>query len=181
MNHNSTEIIKPPLLRWLHSQSLEQLVRRGLMFPGIPLLSLVVFVGLWSMIAGKIEVSFGSLPGPREVVIESKNLWADHKGERERRRQFYERQAERKTAFLAENPEGQWTERKYSGRPTYLDQIVTSLKTVFTGFLIASLVAVPLGILCGLSRPFNIALNPFVQVFKPVSPLASELLISPSG
>ena len=35
--------------------------------------------------------------------------------------------------------------------PTYLDQIVDQPETVFTGFLIASLVAVPLGILCGTS------------------------------
>jgi nitrate/nitrite transport system permease protein len=62
--------------------------------------------------------------------------------------------------------------RTYSGRPTYLDQILTSLKTVFMGFLLASLVAIPLGVLCGLSATFNAALNPIIQIFKPVSPLA---------
>jgi nitrate/nitrite transport system permease protein len=43
---------------------------------------------------------------------------------------------------------------------------------VFTGFIIASLIAVPLGIVCGLSKAFNLAINPFIQLFKPVSPLA---------
>jgi len=38
--------------------------------------------------------------------------------------------------------------------------------------LIASLIAVPIGILCGLSKVFNTAMNPFIQIFKPVSPLA---------
>ncbi len=38
---------------------------------------------------------------------------------------------------------------KYTGKPTYIDQIFTSLKTVFAGFLLATLIAVPLGILCG--------------------------------
>ena len=40
--------------------------------------------------------------------------------------------------------------RPYTGKPTFIDQIFTSLKTVFTGFVFATLVAVPLGILCGL-------------------------------
>ena len=30
----------------------------------------------------------------------------------------------------------------------------------------------PLGFLCGLSKKFNLAMNPIIQVFKPVSPLA---------
>jgi len=43
---------------------------------------------------------------------------------------------------------------------------------VFTGFLLAALIAVPLGVLCGLSETVNTAVNPLVQIFKPVSPLA---------
>jgi len=66
----------------------------------------------------------------------------------------------------------EWKERKYSGKPTYFDQILTSLQTVFMGFLLASLVAVPIGILCGLSDTFYAAFNPLIQIFKPVSPLA---------
>ena len=60
----------------------------------------------------------------------------------------------------------------YTGAPTYYDQIWTSIKTVFFGFLIATAVAVPLGILAGLSPLANAALNPLVQVFRPVLPLA---------
>jgi nitrate/nitrite transport system permease protein len=60
----------------------------------------------------------------------------------------------------------------YTGKPTYIDQIVTSLKTVFAGFLIASLVAIPLGIVCGLSPTVSAGINPFIQIFRPVSPLA---------
>jgi nitrate/nitrite transport system permease protein len=62
--------------------------------------------------------------------------------------------------------------RQYTGKPTYIDQIVTSLKTVFMGFLLAAAVAVPLGVGCGLSSIVNAALNPLIQIFKPVSPLA---------
>jgi nitrate/nitrite transport system permease protein len=38
--------------------------------------------------------------------------------------------------------------------------------------LIASLIAIPLGVLCGLSALFQAAMTPLIQVFKPVSPLA---------
>ena len=59
-----------------------------------------------------------------------------------------------------------------SSAPTFVDQIFTSLKTVFFGFGIATLIAVPIGVLCGMSPWFNAAVNPLIQVFKPVSPLA---------
>ncbi|MDA1275490.1 MAG: ABC transporter permease, partial [Verrucomicrobia bacterium] len=57
-------------------------------------------------------------------------------------------------------------------KDSYFDQIRTSLVTVFAGFVVASLIAIPLGVLCGLSRTINTALNPLIQIFKPVSPLA---------
>lgn len=59
-----------------------------------------------------------------------------------------------------------------SSAPTFVEQIKTSLKTVFFGFLVATLIAVPLGVLCGMNPWCNAALNPFIQIFKPVSPLA---------
>ena len=59
-----------------------------------------------------------------------------------------------------------------SSAPTFVDQIFTSLKTVFFGFAIATLIAVPIGVLCGMNPWFNAAVNPLIQVFKPVSPLA---------
>lgn len=65
-----------------------------------------------------------------------------------------------------------YLERKYVGPPTFFTQIATSLFTVTVGFAAATLIAVPLGILCGLSKPFNTAINPLIQIFKPVSPLA---------
>ena len=40
------------------------------------------------------------------------------------------------------------------------------------GFVIASAVAIPLGIVAGLSSTVNAAINPIVQIFRPVSPLA---------
>jgi nitrate/nitrite transport system permease protein len=43
---------------------------------------------------------------------------------------------------------------------------------VTAGFLVAALVAVPFGFLIGMSPLLNAALNPFIQVLRPVSPLA---------
>lgn len=51
-------------------------------------------------------------------------------------------------------------------------QIAWSLGRVAAGFTLAALVAVPLGFLIGMSPLLHAALNPFIQVLRPVSPLA---------
>jgi nitrate/nitrite transport system permease protein len=51
-------------------------------------------------------------------------------------------------------------------------QIAWSLGRVAAGFTLAALVAIPLGFLIGMSPLLNAALNPYVQVLRPVSPLA---------
>src|SRR5690606_34985967 len=85
---------------------------------------------------------------------------------------FYERQDERNAKKLAKNPDAVVKTRSYTGKPTFFDQIFTSLYTVAFGFLVASVIAVPLGIICGLSENFYRSVNPIIQIFKPVSPLA---------
>lgn len=139
---------------------------------GVPLVAIGLFLAVWGSLAPKVHTSLGSLPGPRQVAQQAANLWADHLAERAKQRAFFERQEKRNADVLAADPKAQVKIRPYTGKPTFLDQIATSLETVFTGFLFASLVAVPLGILCGLFASFNAALNPLIQVFKPVSPLA---------
>ena len=139
---------------------------------GVPLIAMVLFCLVWSFFSVRIETSLGKIPGPGAVWEQAGALWADHKAEREREAQFYERQDKRNAARLAEDPGAEPSSVNYTGRPTYIDQIFTSLKTVFTGFLLATLLAVPIGILCGMSRTLDAAFNPFVQLFKPISPLA---------
>ncbi|GGK30980.1 nitrate ABC transporter, permease protein [Caldalkalibacillus thermarum] len=51
-------------------------------------------------------------------------------------------------------------------------QLLASLERVLLGFFLASLVAVPLGFMIGLSPVLARAVDPFIQVLKPVSPLA---------
>ncbi|MGH8119850.1 MAG: ABC transporter permease, partial [Gammaproteobacteria bacterium] len=111
-------------------------------------------------------------PGPAAVWSEAGNLMEEHYKEREKELAFYERQQKRNAEILAKQPGADVKIRPYTGKPTYVDQIFTSLWTVFTGFFLAAVIAIPMGVLCGLSTTVNTALNPFIQIFKPVSPLA---------
>ncbi len=51
-------------------------------------------------------------------------------------------------------------------------QLAYSIMRVLVGFSLAALVAIPLGFLIGMSPTVYKALDPFIQVLKPVSPLA---------
>ncbi|MBY5974824.1 nitrate ABC transporter permease [Pseudooceanicola marinus] len=51
-------------------------------------------------------------------------------------------------------------------------QIGYSIYRVLSGYLLAALVALPLGFLIGMSPMAYRALNPFIQVLRPISPLA---------
>ena len=51
-------------------------------------------------------------------------------------------------------------------------QLAYSIARVLTGYLIAVVVAIPIGFLIGMSPLMSKALDPFIQVLKPISPLA---------
>ena len=51
-------------------------------------------------------------------------------------------------------------------------QLAYSIGRVTLGYLLAAAVAIPLGFLVGMSPLIGRALNPFIQLLKPVSPLA---------
>ncbi len=50
--------------------------------------------------------------------------------------------------------------------------LLASLQRVAIGFTIGSLIAIPLGVLVGLSEVTSRAIDPYIQLLKPVSPLA---------
>ncbi|WP_250123887.1 nitrate ABC transporter permease [Chroococcidiopsis sp. CCMEE 29] len=50
--------------------------------------------------------------------------------------------------------------------------LLASLRRVLIGFFLGAIVAIPLGFLIGMSKQAMMALNPVIQIFKPVSPLA---------
>ena len=138
----------------------------------LPLLGLSLFLALWNVVAQNIDTSLGQFPGPMQVLEQSKNLVNEHVAEVAKAEAFYERQETRNAARIAQDPSYEPKIRPYTGAPTFFQQVQTSLVTVATGFIFASLIAVPLGILCGLSKSAYSAMNPLIQLFKPVSPLA---------
>ncbi|WP_432696807.1 ABC transporter permease [Marinobacterium sp. YM272] len=146
--------------------------KRALGALGLPLLGLAVFLFIWQAGAKQIDTSLGQFPGPTQVYEQSVALYAEHVSERERETAFYERQEQRNADRVAKDPDYVPKIRDYTGKPTFFDQIGTSLVTVLAGFAIAGIIAIPLGICIGLNASLYAALNPIIQLFKPVSPLA---------
>lgn len=165
----------------------------------LPMVAVAVFLGLWAAAAKTVVTDSARLPSPMATYAAGKQLVEMHFQQKAIDRQAkqdklteavqfyaqanaYDVAAERasgtkKEAFAAtslslKKRAVSAANFQASSAPTFIDQIGTSIKTVFFGFLLATLVAVPLGVLCGMSSWFNAALTPFIQIFKPVSPLA---------
>lgn len=119
-----------------------------------PLVGIGAFLTLWAVLAPMVQTSLGALPGPGDVLDAFFGLMDEYSAAR----------VEAAAAVAAGS--------SYTGPPTFIDQIFTSLKTVALGFVLASLVAVPLGLVAGMSKRINAAINPLVQVMRPISPLA---------
>jgi nitrate/nitrite transport system permease protein len=163
---NETE----PKIEWL-----EKAIQQGLSLSkmiAIPAVGIAVFLLLWSIAAQNIDTSLGKFPGPSAVLEQFGALYDEHQAERIKETAFYERQEIRNEKRMAEDPGYSPKVRAYTGKETFLDQIITSLITVMSGFVLAALLAIPLGIAVGLSKTLNEAINPIIQIFKPVSPLA---------
>jgi nitrate/nitrite transport system permease protein len=119
-----------------------------------PVAGVVAFVALWALAAPRCRPRSGRCPGRATV-------WTAFLG-------LMDENAAARVEAAAAAAQGQM----YSGPPTFIDQIFTSLKTVALGFVLASAAAVPLGLVAGMSKRFNAAINPLVQVMRPISPLA---------
>jgi nitrate/nitrite transport system permease protein len=138
----------------------------------LPAIGLLVMLLLWEQGAKQVQTSLGALPGPVAVWEQAGNLWSEHRVERDKADAFYARQDARNAALLASNPNAEPRHRSYTGKPTFIDQIGTSLITVMSGFVLASLIAIPAGLAIGLSPTLYAMFNPVIQLLKPVSPLA---------
>ena len=161
-----------PIIRALAGDNPKAQLKEVWLLLGVPVVAILAFLMLWATLAPKVQTSLGAVPGPAQVWQQAVSLNADAVREHQKEADFYARQDERNAKLEAAGKADKVKWREYTGKPTYYDQIWTSIKTVFFGFLLASLVAIPLGILAGLSRVGDAALNPIVQIFKPVSPLA---------
>ncbi|MGV6848466.1 MAG: ABC transporter permease [Marinibacterium sp.] len=161
-----------PLLKALAGDNPQAQMKDIWRLLGVPVLAILGFLVLWGTLAPKVQTSLGAIPGPKQVWEQVINLNEDAIREREKEAAFYQRQVERNAKLEAAGKTDKIKWREYTGKPTYYQQMWTSVKTVFFGFLIGSAIAIPLGILGGLSPNANAAMNPLIQVFKPVSPLA---------
>ncbi|HSF13911.1 MAG TPA: ABC transporter permease [Erythrobacter sp.] len=137
-----------------------------------PVIGIIAFLGLWAVLAPQVDTSLGTLPGPVEVAEAGAGLYSEYIAAKQSEAAFYAQQEASNAAALASGNAAGVSDFDYSGSPTFLDQILTSLKTVALGFVLATMLAVPLGLMAGLSKRFNAAINPLVQIMKPVSPLA---------
>jgi len=115
----------------------------------LPLIVLVLIIQFWSGVAKIVE----DFPTPTDTYV---------------------------SAFGGINAEGDEVVGVLSD-PFYVEnqddmgvfwQVVESLKRVFGGFVLAILVGIPIGLLVGMSKNAEYAFDPFIQIFKPVSPLA---------
>ncbi|MDA7753239.1 ABC transporter permease [bacterium] len=172
MSATSTVFKIAQVLDLLTVSNLRLVFDRIIKMLALPGFGVLVFLMLWQLVANNIITSLGQFPGPNQVWEQSNNLVAEHQRERTKEALFYERQEKRNAKKLAKNPDAVVKVRAYTGKATFVDQIGTSLLTVAFGFMAATLVAVPLGIICGLSESVYRCVNPIIQTFKPVSPLA---------
>ncbi|SFB74643.1 ABC transporter permease [Tropicimonas isoalkanivorans] len=161
-----------PLLKALAGDNPKAQLKEIWLLLGVPVVAIAAFLTLWATLAPQVQTSLGAVPGPAQVWEQAVNLNEDAIRERQKEAAFYERQNERNAKLEAAGKGDKVKWRDYTGKSTYYDQIWTSIRTVFFGFLIGTLVAVPVGIAAGLSRIADAAINPLVQIFKPVSPLA---------
>ena len=172
----------------------------------VPLASIILFIGLWHMGAkslynieadykiekalneqgqeaadamkaciasGAIKCQPNTLPSPVQVWGSFKTLLNDHYVIKADKAAFIEKTAALNAKRLANGKDA----ITYTGRPSFVDQILTSLKTVFAGFILALLIAVPIGIVIGLSKTLRSSVNWLIQIFKPVSPVVWLLLV----
>ena len=140
---------------------------------GVPLCAIAVF--LLAVVAARgahpDEPRRDSRARPRSGARPAA-LVAEHRAERAKRAEFYARQDARNAAALRPMPDAEVRVRKYTGKPTFFDQILTSLATVFTASCSRRSSRCRSASSAGLSPTINAAINPLMQIFKPVSPLA---------
>jgi len=123
--------------------------------------------------SGDISCQPNTLPTPIQVWGATNALILDHKEIAIKKSEF-----KIKTATVnADRKKDGLPAIKYTGRPSFVDQIFTSLKTVIVGFLIAMLIALPIGVITGLNAQLRTAFNWLIQIFKPVSPVVWLLLV----
>ena len=100
----------------------------------LPMIGITIFLMLWTMSAKSIHTSLGDFPGPSAVYQQFHSLYDEHIDERAKADKFYLRQESRNVARVEDDSSYVPKIRKYTGKETFFDQIITSLITVSSGF-----------------------------------------------
>ena len=111
----------------------------------LSVLLLAILLGVWEL-ATQIPTGGATagarVPGPSKIFVHAFNELSDP---------FYDRGANDKGIGI---------------------QLAYSIARVLTGYILAALVAIPVGFVMGMSPMWQRALDPYIQVLKPISPLA---------
>jgi nitrate/nitrite transport system permease protein len=166
------KVITPAAFSQFGSSNLWEKASKMLSSVLLPFIGILLFIMLWASAAKSIDTSLGKFPGPVQVWEQASVLFDEHIQKQEKAEAFYQRQEARIAERLVNDPTYVGKIRSFTGAPSFFDQILTSLFTVMFGFVVASIIAVPIGIISGLSKSTYAAINPLIQLFKPVSPLA---------
>lgn len=81
-----------------------------------------------------------------------------------------------KSVVRGEETAARTAEQQYPRTATIWFQVKRSLFTVFIGFVMAAVIAIPVGIMCGLNKVVMACLTPIISIFKPVSPVVWLLI-----
>jgi nitrate/nitrite transport system permease protein len=155
----------------------------------LPGVVIALFIGFWMLCSHVVQTGSQRIPTPAETWNAWQGMREFARNEAVKKQEFltsmsniaskWEAKAQEAKAAGNADSAAQYSSKAasyrskyYAGPPTFGTQIMTSLVTVAIGIGAATLIAVPLGFLCGLSKRFNLAMNPLIQIFKPVSPLA---------
>ncbi len=155
----------------------------------LPILAFAIFIGVWGICSKFVVSDSTRIPSPAQTWVAWQGMVDFAEAEKIKEIDYYEANEERALKMEAKAKTSEeageldkmeryngmaekFRSKVYQGATTFFDQIGISLITVAVGFLAACILGVPVGILCGISKRVNIALNPIIQLFKPVSPLA---------
>ncbi len=111
-----------------------------------------------------VQTTLDAIPGPGQFWQQVGVLIDDATAGRVKAQEFYLGQDAKDAALVAKGKPDAVKTRRFAGKSSFPGQILPSIRTVFPGFLIGTIIAVPLGILCGLSPTANAAINPLVQI-----------------
>lgn len=160
-----------PLVHLIAGKERAYQVRQLLHMVGLPLIAVVVVLCAWQATAETVQVGTMRLPTPGQVWgrgIEQVDEWRAESA----RRAAYEVEVVKNAADAHMTVAEVRKEMPYEAKKLFFGQVLLSLETAFTGVALAMIVAIPLGIVCGLSGTVFAMMNPLIQILKPVSPLA---------